>query len=155
VIYKSTDKIECKFNACWKFCLHKYAIKPVLLRTIIFVSLLYMYDGYFNFSMLTTLHRFSFKLMTNKSAQHRKVLEKTKFFCFKLTAFNTSRRTYHSVAHFDNKTFSSLLPVLTPNYCCVKLLMYPKFLHIRTFLPIKWQSILGTYILNLPLCRKV
>ena len=75
VIYKSTDKIQTipfKFNACWKIHLNKYTITLVVLKIKLFVSLLYMYESYFNFNMLTTFHHFNFNLMTNKSTKHRK-----------------------------------------------------------------------------------
>jgi len=125
---KKLNIFPFKFNACWN---STYTITLGLLRIILFISLLYMYDGSFNFSMLTALQPFNFNLMTNKSAQHWKVLQQLKFFCFKSTYFNTSRFTYHSVAHFDNKPYSQAFSCAkTPNYCCVILTVCPKFLRI-------------------------
>jgi len=98
--------ILLKPNDCWKFCLHKYSLTLVSLKIILFLYLLYKYDGYFSSTVLTTIHHFNFKLITDKNAQHRKVLEQIKFFCFKSRSFNTSRRTFHSVAHFGNKIYS-------------------------------------------------
>ena len=123
--------VPFKFNSCWKFHLHKYAITLVVLKIKLFVSLHYVYESYFNFSKLTTFQHFSFNLMTNNSTKHRKVLEQIKFFCFKSTSFNTSRRTHHSVAILITKFILNLFACAqTTNHCCVLLSVYPNFFHI-------------------------
>jgi len=149
--------IPFKFNACWKFYIHKYATTLVLLKIMLFVALLYMYDGYFNFSMITILHLFNFNLMTNKSAPNRKVLEHMKFFCLKSTTFNTRRRTYHSVALPDNKSYSqaSCLCSDTKLLLCDTLSVSKFSANLEKLRPIEWQSILATYILNVPVGRDV
>jgi hypothetical protein len=126
------EYLSFKFNSCWKFYLHKYAITLVLLKIVLFVSLFCMYDVYLNFRMLTTLHHFNFNLMTNKSSQHRKVLDQMKFFCFKSKTFNSSRRTY--IIQLPILVTKHILKPLacskTLNYCSWILSVYPKFLHV-------------------------
>ena len=83
VIHKSTDKFEYRslqVQFLLKVPFTQICSKFLRTKNCIFVSLLYMYDGCFNFSMLTTLHYFNFNLMTNKCAQHRKMLEQMNFF---------------------------------------------------------------------------
>jgi len=59
-----------KFNDYWKIYLHKYALKLLLLSNYLFrISALYVWR-FFSFSILTTLHRFSSKLKTNKAQTH-------------------------------------------------------------------------------------
>ena len=90
-----------------------------------------MYDGYFMFSMLTTLHHFSF-ITIKKSTTLRKVKEQIKLFCLKSITTSTSRQIYNLDAPFDKNHILKLLAcVQTPNYCCVVLWVYQKFLHIK------------------------
>jgi hypothetical protein len=88
----------------------------------------------------TTLHHFNFNLMTNKSAQHRKVLEQMKFICFKSTTFNTSRRTCYSVAHFDHEIYSqaSCLCSDTKLLLCVTLSVSKLSAHLETIRLTEW-----------------
>jgi len=91
-----------------------------------------MYDGYFCFSRLNTLHSFSLKLMTNKSHKTGKCKNKWGLIL-------ASRRYLPVIAvlfiiymlfMITNHILKLFACAQTPNYCCVILWIYLKLLLI-------------------------
>jgi hypothetical protein len=106
---------------------------PSLIKITIFVLLLYMHWGYYSLGKLATVQGFSLNLMTNNSAQNfQKCKKKINLFSLKTIIITTSMPIYHTDILFDNKLLSQFfLCVEAPNYCCVKLWVYPKSLHTK------------------------